>query len=136
MLGRPVNVRLNSGTDYRGKPKIILSPGRLIQRLPASVIFPIADHFFYFYWYKLNLRCARMFRWVHEYCNGADRRICGWTIKIKVWGLLHSWEQWCVLFDAQLEMAQNSFCFLTLPVICWYLLLSVLTLVSFFIHCC
>ena len=86
VLGRPVNVRLNTGTDYKGKMM-------KLNDVQILYIYTVVSHSHHIYklFRTVFFRCIGMFRWLHEYCNGTDRRICRWTVKIKVWGLLYPW---------------------------------------------
>lgn len=98
VIGKPVVVELNSGVTYKGKwyttfyfsfivvflnmqpPEIILMIQPIICIFDGLVItvvtIVIKSHRLY-----IIYRYISMLRWFHEYCNGADRRVCRWSIK-------------------------------------------------------
>ena len=85
IIGRPVVVKLNSGVDYRGEYNSIL---KIINICIYIYILKIINICNYIYILKLinnskltylMFRCFGLFRWLHEHCVGANRRICQWT---------------------------------------------------------
>ena len=87
VLGRPVNVRLNTGTDYRGMCHVtrLFSGCSIFAQLSCCL-------------QKQPLwRCLGMLGWVYEHCYGTNWGVCGWAVEVKVWRLFYSGKQWRVL---------------------------------------
>ena len=72
IIGRPVVVKLNSGVDYRGEYNSIL---KIINICIYIYILKLINSKLTY----LMFRCFGLFRWLHEHCVGANRRICQWT---------------------------------------------------------
>lgn len=49
-------------------------------------LFQLSWQFFFSY------RHSGLSRWIHEYCYGANRRICQWTAEKQVWRCIHPWK--------------------------------------------
>lgn len=75
VLGRLVVVKLNSGVTYRGNKFSNIAP---------------SNHF----------RYPGLFGRLHEYCYGANPRVCQRTTQKHLCRHFHSREQWCVKFPS------------------------------------